>query len=140
MVVLDEFERMAITLVSPTLSPEQYVAGYGGRSKPWYFMYFKRSFVTRRDGIFKRYPHLSQYEVYPMTYAIAEAYIPSHFNVKREIEILCTLRGHKSMSTRLRTQKWVAEYGHTRQIKNIISGEVKCNHNSPFYLSYPPLA
>lgn len=132
LLVLDEYDGHS--LISPTVSPDEYIARYGGRSKPWYFMYFKRSFVRRTDGLFQGYPHLHHKDVYPMTYAIAEAYLPSHFNFKREIEILCTLRGSKHMTTRLRAQTWVAEYGIARNINNIVTEQVKYINISILYL------
>jgi hypothetical protein len=122
LIVLDEFDGH--TLFSPTSTREEYIAKYGGPAQPWYHMYFKRSFVRRHNGVFQGYPHVVQRDVYPMVYAIAEAYIPHHFNNHREIEILCTLRGSVHMTTRLRVQEWVAEYGQTRAIKNIISSQV----------------
>lgn len=122
LIVLDEFDGH--TLFSPGYPREEHTKYYGGPSAPWYYMYFKRSYVRRLDGIFTGYPHLIQHEVYPLTYSIAEVYIPKHFNTKREIEILCTLRGSKSMTTRLRVQNWVSEYGKKRNVQNIISGEV----------------
>jgi hypothetical protein len=122
LIVLDEFDGHQ--LISPTITPEQYVERYGGKNKPWYFMYFKRSFVRRLDGDFKRYPHFAQPDVYPMTYSIAEAYLPTHFNFQREIDILCTLRGTKAMTTRMRVQTWVAEYGVSREIKQIVTEQV----------------
>lgn len=122
LIVLDEFDFHNI--YSPASSKEDYTAMYGGPSVPWYYMYFKRSFVRRHDGKFLGYPHLLQREVYPLTYSIAEAYVPHQFNTKREIEVMCSLRGNKQMTTRLRVQEWVAEYGKVREIKNIITGEV----------------
>lgn len=122
LIVLDEFDGHQ--LIAPTIKPEEYVERYGGRNKKWYFMYFKRSFVRRLDGDFKRYPHFAHPDVYPMTYAIAEAYIPTEFNFQREIDILCTLRGTKAMTTRMRTQTWVAEYGVSRNIKQIVTSQV----------------
>ena len=53
-----------------------------------------------------------------MTYAIAEAYVQNRFQMKREIELLCTLRGNARMSTRLRVQTWVQEYATTRDISS----------------------
>jgi hypothetical protein len=122
LIVLDEFDGH--TLFSPGYPKEEHIKYYGGPSAPWYYMYFKRSYVRRLDGHFQGYPHLIQHEVYPLTYSIAEVYIPHHFNSKREIDILCTLRGSKSMTTRLRVQTWVAEYGKERNVQNFISGEV----------------
>jgi hypothetical protein len=52
--------------------------------------------------MFVKHPHLDRADFYPMTYAIAEAYTQNMFNFKREIEILCTLRGSHSMTTRMR--------------------------------------
>lgn len=123
LIVLDEFDGH--TLFSPGYPQAEHVERYGGPSAPWYYMYFKRSYVRRLDGRFQGYPHLVQHELYPLTYSIAEVYIPQHFNAKREIEILCTLRGSKSMTTRLRVQTWVSEYGKERKVQNIITGEVR---------------
>lgn len=92
-----------------------------------YFMYFKRSFVTRSDGLFINYPHINQPEMYPIVYSIAELYIPFTFNQQREIDVLCTLRGHAKMGTRLRVQNWVAEYAGNHTTLSIISGEVSAS-------------
>jgi hypothetical protein len=122
LIVLDEFDGHS--LFGPSVTRDQYVELYGGAAKPWYNLYFKRSFVRRRDGVFQGYPHLVQRSIYPMVYAVAEAYIPHVFNHHREIDILCTLRGSKHMSTRLRAQEWVAEYGKARGVKNYVSGQI----------------
>jgi Glycosyl transferases group 1 len=121
MIVMDEFDGH--TLFSPRPTKALLLKAYGP-TMMWYFMYFKRSFVTRRDGKFIKYPHFSVPDVYPMTYALAEAYLQHQFNFDREIEILCTLRGSASMSTRQRVQEWVAEYGVDRKVKNVISAQI----------------
>ena len=89
-------------------------------------MYFKRSYVTRRDGVFNRYPHLTRHDIFPMTYPLAEAYIQLKFNQVREIEIMCTLRGTKEMTTRQRTSDWVKDYIESRGVKNAVVGAVSC--------------
>lgn len=121
MIVMDEFDGH--TLFSPRKSKEELIEAYGEQMR-WYFLYFKRSFVSRKNGKFVRYPHFSIPDVYPMTYALAEAYLQHEFNFNRGIEILCTLRGSPAMSTRLRVQEWVAEYGASREVKNIISAQL----------------
>lgn len=55
-------------------------------------MYFKRSYVARKNGVFLNYPHLDKPHIYPITYSIAEAYISPLFQFNRSIDILCTLR------------------------------------------------
>lgn len=122
LIVLDEFDGH--TLFLPTRTKEEYVNKYGSLANPWYYLYFKRSFVRRIDGKFIGYPHIKQFETYPMVYAVAEAYISHHFNREREIDILCTLRGSIHMTTRLRVQNWVAEYGKERNVPNVISAQV----------------
>ncbi len=122
LIVLDEFDGHS--LISPTLNSTEFRRAYGKVDAQWYYMYFKRSFVRRNDGKFTGYPHLAKPDAYPMTYALAEAYLPHHFNSKREIEISCTLRGSKHMTTRLRVQEWVAEYGESRKVKNIVTKQV----------------
>jgi hypothetical protein len=116
LIVLDEYDLHQ--LVRPTITPEEYVLHYGDKNSPWYFMYFKRSFVRRLNGVFQGYPHFHQPDLYPLTYAVAEVYISPEFTAKRDIEVMCTLRGSKSMTTRLRAQQWVAAYGESRGITN----------------------
>lgn len=65
-----------------------------GTSKQWYFMYFKRSYVTRKDGIFVNFPFLLHPDIYPMSYSLIEQYLPFNFTFTRNISILCTLRSH----------------------------------------------
>ena len=81
LIVLDEFDHKNL-----------FIPPGGGLNKPWYNVYFKRSFVTRQDGLFLNFPHMDRYEVYPITYSLAEAYISPEFQFKRGIDILCTLR------------------------------------------------
>lgn len=121
MIVMDEFDGPSLYAPRPT---KALLAQAYGPSMIWYFMYFKRSFVTRKDGRFIRYPHFSVPDVYPMTYALAEAYLQHEFNFDRGIDILCTLRGSAAMSTRQRVQQWVAEYGVDRKVENIISAQI----------------
>ena len=94
------------------------------RLKAWYFLYFKRSFVTRKDGKFLNFPHLDKVDVYPMVYSLAEAYIRTTFNQIREIDISCTLRAMHGMTTRKRVREWVDEYVKIRGVQNFVSGEV----------------
>jgi hypothetical protein len=122
LIVLDEFDGH--TLFLPTRTKEEYATKYGSPQASWYALYFKRSFVRRADGKFLGYPHLPQYQNYPMVYAIAEAYIPHTFRQTRETDVLCTLRGSAAMSTRLRVQHWIAEYGKERNIQKVVSGQV----------------
>lgn len=124
LIVLDEFDPHH--KFSPYSTMEEMSRHYPRykQTGSWYFMYFKRSFVTRHNGTFMRYPHLDQTDVYPMVYSIAEAYIRPKFNFVRELEYVCTLRGSEHMHTRLRVQRWVAEYSAVNQLTNVISGEV----------------
>ena len=57
-------------------------------------------------------------------YSLAEAYLPLKFESDRNIEILCTLRGSKQMPTRQRVQDWIAEYGVSREITNIVTKQL----------------
>ena len=102
-----------------------------------YFVYFKRSFVKREDGRFIGYPSIDFYpDVYPLTYSIAEAYVqPNKFSMIREIDILCTLRGSKLMTTRQRVSDWVKDYGATRKVENIVTQQVL---HQPLPLPPPP--
>ena len=118
---MDEFDGH--NLFYPFKTKEEVIEVYGPE-RVWYYMYFKRSFVARRDGKFMGHPHLNRPDVYPMTYAIAEAYIQTKFNFVREIEVLCTLRGSARMSTRQRVQTWIAEYSEDRKLRNAVTSQV----------------
>ena len=123
LVVLDEFDGP-----SPLYDPYpefKDMVHYYGKNRRWYYMYFKRSFVYRHDGTFQKYPHFKAgADVYPLTYPLAEAYVRPNFNIIREIDILCTLRGSKAMSTRQRVQEWVKDYVDTNNITNAITKSV----------------
>lgn len=97
-------------------------------TKPsWYFMYFKRSYVSKRNGVLGYYPHVFKHRVFPLTYSIAELYIPHEFNthvMQRGIDVMCTLRGNKRMTTRQRVQDWVGEYVQVNNIENAVTAQV----------------
>eukprot|EP01041_Mallomonas_annulata_P009537 gene9536-19831_t len=124
LIVLDEFDGHSI--FSPYSTMDEMVKHYPRykRTGTWYFTYFKRSFVSRVNGTFLNYPHLTKPDVFPLVYSIAEAYIRTTYNFIREIDILCTLRGSTSQLTRKRVQEWVSEYALSRKVDNYISGEV----------------
>lgn len=96
-----------------------------------WLLYFKRSYVSRGNGIFKKYmDYIHKPTVLPMTYPIAEAYVRNLFSLMkdRDIEITSTLRGSKADPCRMRVRQWVEEYCRARGIKKFIAGEV--NHQS----------
>lgn len=84
-----------------------------GGAKEW-LLYFKRSFVRRRDGKFVGYmPYLLKHSaVLPMTYTIADAYVRPKFKFlkDRQYEVVTTLRGHASDPVRARVRGFVEEY------------------------------
>lgn len=69
-----------------------YIHNVVGNDQWWFYTYFKRSFVKKYNGTFVNYPHLFQSHIYPITYSVAEAYLPARFQFERTTEILCTLR------------------------------------------------
>ena len=92
-----------------------------------WLLYFKRSYVRRDNGIFKGYlGYLTNSNVFPMTYTLAEAYLRLIYNdmSQRNLDIVCTLRGSKHDPTRLRIREWIEEYVKARGIKNAVAGEV----------------
>eukprot|EP00605_Chrysophyceae_sp_TOSAG23-4_P002245 GSChrysophyteH1.ASY1.ANO1.2489.1 assembled CDS len=123
LIVMDEFDGPS--LFFPYKTAEEVEAVYG-KNMVWYDMYFKRSFVTRRDGKFYKHPHLNKLDIYPLTYAISESYLPHHFTMKRSIEIMCTLRGSERMKTRLRVQQWIQDYTQdpSKGVKNAIVEQI----------------
>lgn len=127
---MDEFDLPH--LFAPRQTFEEMVQEYG-ESLRWYFMFFKRSFVSRRDGNFLSFAHLDKPDVYPLTYAVTDTYLPQTFRRQRDLEIVCTLRGSKGMSTRLRVTDWLTEYVSLRGIdssKTVIGQINKGSRNS----------
>lgn len=125
LIVLDEFDGSLAW--APFRTKEERMEHYPTDSNGfvvWNYMFFKRSYVKRHNGVFKGYPHIAKRDFYPMTYSIASAYIPKRFNQKRETEILCTLRGSKQQMTRLWAQQWTAEYIEQKGINNSAAGQV----------------
>lgn len=103
-----------------------------GGVRDW-LLYFKRSFVRRRDGEFLGFmPYLLKHSgVLPMTYTIADAYVRPQFKFlkMRDMEVVTTLRGHSRDPTRLRIRGWIEEYCKSRGIVDkCIIGQV--NHAS----------
>ena len=90
-------------------------------------LYFKRSYVRRRDGIFQSYMgYVKRTDILPMSYTIADAYVSNMFTLqaKRDIEILCTLRASKHDPARSRVSQWVAEYAKARGVKGALDKPV----------------
>jgi hypothetical protein len=128
LIVLDEFDGHNHFV--PFSDPKDMLkAGYKPHPNDkteflWYNMYFKRSYVVRKKGIFQYFPHLTRPDFYPITYSLAEAYLRPKFNFKREMEIVCTLRGSKTQPARLRVQTWVEEYAKDRKVERAVVGQV----------------
>jgi len=103
----------------------------GPNSKEQWLLYFKRSYVQRKSGIFKQYMgYLQRPDILPMTYTIAEAYVRNSFPLvkERELDIVSTLRGSNADPVRLRVRQWVQEYCQARGLTKYVAGEV--NHAS----------
>jgi hypothetical protein len=126
LIVLDEFDG-ALNF-APFANKEERLKRYPidpfTKAPIWNFMFFKRSYVRREDGVFIGYPHIAKKDVFPMVYSIASGYIQETFNQHRHREIACTLRGSEKQTTRLRVQQWVAEYIKSKNLTNSTHGEV----------------
>ena len=128
LIVMDEFDGHGH--FRPYGNPKDMIAaGYPKHPKDkndflWYNMYFKRSYVVRKKGVFEYFPHLKRPDFYPITYSLAQAYLRPKFNFKREMEIVCTLRGSHVQPARLRVQNWVEEYVKTNAIERAVVGQV----------------
>ena len=128
LIVMDEFDGHSHFM--PFGDPKD-MAAAGYKAYPghpgdflWYNMYFKRSYIVRKRGIFQDFPHLNRPDFYPITYSLAEAYIRPQFNFKREMEIVCTLRGSKAQPARQRVQTWMEEYVKERSIERAVVGQI----------------
>ena len=84
--------------------------------------------------------------ILPMTYTIAEAYVKSAYQPikRRQIDLLCTLRGSNQDPTRLRIRQWVQEYAVARAVPKFHAGELNSEsrtviskgHNIPIIFQY----
>lgn len=126
LIVLDEFDGHSN--FAPFKNREERLKHYPvvDNRVVWKFLFFKRSYVRRHDGQFMGYPHLKKPDVFPLTYSIMESYIQSPMSHRREIGILCTLRGSKAMSTRLRVQNSVQRYidAHPIELSTSVASEL----------------
>ena len=129
LIVMDEFDGHGHFM--PFGSPKEMIrAGYNLHASSkneflWYFMYFKRSYIVRKNGALRNFPHLLRPDFYPITYSLAEAYVRPVFNFNREMEIVCTLRGSPQQPARKRVQTWVEEYVKERSIEKAVVGQVE---------------
>jgi hypothetical protein len=127
LIVLDEFDGSLN--FAPFSNKEERLKHYlldpHTNAPLWNFLFFKRSYVRREDGVFVGYPHLAKKDVYPMVYSIASGYLQETFHQERDREIACTLRGSEKQTTRLRVQQWVADYILKRNLTNSTHGEVR---------------
>jgi hypothetical protein len=111
LIVLDEFDGHS--LFTPYVQHDP---------RRWKFLLFKRSFVVRKKGIFRYYPHLNKPDIFPMTYSVSDAYLKGrHQADDRSRLITCTLRGSRQQPARLRVQEWISEYVHMRQLHSDVS-------------------
>jgi len=126
LIVLDEFDghQLFAPYKDRAEREQHYPKSPTGKHLLWNFMFFKRSYVRRIDGVFRNYPHIAKEDVYPMTYSIAEAYTHGTFNQRRDTEIACTLRGSNKQQTRLRVQQWVAEYIQEKGMNKSVHGQL----------------
>ncbi len=77
-----------------------------------FLMMFKRSYVRRSNGAFGGYMgYMTTPNLFPMTYTVADAYVRTRYKpfTKRQIDILCTLRGSNWDPVRQRIREWVEE-------------------------------
>ena len=130
LVVLDEFDGSHA--FSPRRNHEELKRDYADkivdeRNVMWYFMYFKRSYVHRKDGKFLRYPFLLKKDFFPMVYSIADSYVRPEYKKDRNLLLACTLRGDpKHQPSRLRVLEWVHEYAtkHVLPKSRVVTAQV----------------
>lgn len=120
LIVLDEFDGSSA--FSPRKTYEELKRDYAdkiidSKNVMWYFMYFKRSYVHRKDGRFIRYPFLLKKDFFPMVYSIADSYVRPEHKKDRSLLLVCTLRGDpKWQPSRLRVLEWIHEYVDIHQL------------------------
>ena len=127
-VMLDEGDGQHIFRPSVIAGPnDAAAANKASEAAKGFLLNFKRSYVQRDNGKFGGYMNYAKDEnVFPMTYTIADAYIrPEYLQYpKRDIQILCSLRGGDYDPVRLRVRQWVEEYGKARGLSKYVAGEI----------------
>lgn len=130
LIVLDEFDGSFA--FSPRKNFEELKQAYPDKvidkkNVMWYYMYFKRSYVHRKDGKFLRYPFLLKKDFFPMVYSIADSYVRPEYNMERNLLVACTLRGDpKYQPSRLRVLEWLHEYisKHNIPVDKVVTAQV----------------
>ena len=102
-------------------------AGYFPAVKQDDFLaYFKRSWVSKRDGAYTGHGRRYQRHYYPLAYSIADSYFDASKMGKmaRTIDILCSNRPHERQPTRSRIVSWIHDYLEKHADVKGIAGDV----------------
>ncbi len=91
-----------------------------------YLAYFKRSWVSKRDGAYTGHGRRYQRHYYPLAYSIADSYFDAAKMGKlaRTIDILCSNRPHERQPTRSRIVSWIHNYLEKHADVKGIAGDV----------------
>jgi hypothetical protein len=91
-----------------------------------YLAYFKRSWVSKRDGAYTGHGRRYQRHYYPLAYSIADSYFDAAKMGKmaRTIDILCSNRPHERQPTRSRIVSWIHDYLEKHADVKGIAGDV----------------
>jgi hypothetical protein len=91
-----------------------------------YLAYFKRSWVSKRDGAYTGHGRRYQRHYYPLAYSIADSYFDASKMGKmaRTIDILCSNRPHERQPTRSRIVSWIHDYLEKHADVKGIAGDV----------------
>jgi len=91
-----------------------------------YLAYFKRSWVSKRDGAYTGHGRRYQRHYYPLAYSIADSYFDASKmgKLQRTIDILCSNRPHERQPTRSRIVSWIHDYLEKHADVKGIAGDV----------------
>jgi len=92
-----------------------------------YLIYLKRSFVTKKDGLYTGQGRGYERNYFPMAYSVSDEYFdPQNFlsGSQRKLDIVCSNRPFDKQPTRSRIVYWVADFLDKYPQYHGIAGEV----------------
>ncbi|KAJ8610357.1 hypothetical protein CTAYLR_003899 [Chrysophaeum taylorii] len=98
---------------------------YGKVKEHAYLVYLKRSWVTKRDGVYTGTGRRYKRHYYPMAYSVSDSYFDSKSTtVRRPLDVVCSNRPTDRQPTRARVVKWIADFLDKHENYEGIAGEV----------------
>lgn len=84
-------------------------------AKDWYLLYFKRSYVDKKGGLFVGFPHLLAANVLPLTFSLQELDLHPNFQMNRAVDVYSPIKPSKRVPAKKRVLDWLQEFGKQRK-------------------------